>query len=123
MKYEGKEFDWFTSACPRDWPEGNEVKYAAVVKKAVNIPTATVGKIFSPQLAENILALQQADLIAMARALIADSELPRKAFDGREYDILRCREDFRCLKSLGERKPMACVVDKHLPPNNIDVPL
>jgi len=122
MKYEGKEFDWFTSACPRDWPEGHEIKYAAEVKKAVKIPTATVGKIFSPQLAENILALHQADLIAMARALIADPELPRKALEGRECNILRCREDFRCLKSLGERKPMVCVVDKYLPPENIDIP-
>ena len=120
MRHEEKEFDWFTSTCPRDWPEGHEIKYAAGVKKTVKIPIITVGKIFSPQLAENILLLKQSDLIAMARALIADPELPRKLLEGRDRDILRCREDFRCLRSLGERKPLACIVNKRLPPEDIN---
>jgi 2,4-dienoyl-CoA reductase-like NADH-dependent reductase (Old Yellow Enzyme family) len=122
MKYEGKEFDWFTSTCPRDWPEGHEIKYSQQVKRAVKTPTITVGKIFSPQLAENILELKQADLVAMARSLIADPELPRKILEGKDREIIRCKEEFRCLKSLGDRKPMACVADKRLPPKDLNVP-
>ena len=121
VKQQGKRYDWFTTACPPNWPEGHEIKYAVQVKEAVNIPTVAVGKIFSPQLAENILGLQQADLIAMARALIADPELPRKVAEGREDEILRCKEDFKCVRCLSEGKPIACAVNKSLPPKNTDV--
>ncbi len=122
MTSEGREFDWFTSTCPRDWPEGHEIKFTVQVKRITKIPVITVGKIFSPQLAENILELKQADLIAMARALIADPELPRKVFEGKDRDILRCREDFLCLRSLGQQKPVKCAVNKFLPPPNIETP-
>jgi 2,4-dienoyl-CoA reductase-like NADH-dependent reductase (Old Yellow Enzyme family) len=121
-KRDGKEFDWFTTACPQNWPEGHEIKCAVQVKREVKIPTIVVGKIFSPQLAENILELKQADLIAMARALISDPELPRKVLENRDRDIVRCREEFRCLRTLGEGKPIACAVNKSLPPEKIHLP-
>ena len=89
------------------------------VKKAVQTPVIVVGKIFSPQLAESILELQQADLVAMARALIADPEWPKKVAEGREREIARCREELKCLSS----HPMACFVNKSLPPENIGNPL
>ena len=121
VKQHGKSYDWFTTACPPNWPEGHEIKYAVRVKEAVKIPTIAVGKIFSPQLAENVLELNQADMIAMARSLIADPELPRKVAEGREDEILRCKEDFRCVRCLSEGKPIACAVNKSLPPKNTDV--
>ena len=113
----GKKFDWFTSTCPSNWPEGHEIKYAVNVKRAIKAPVIVVGKIFSPQLAENILELQQADLIAMARALIADPEWPRKVAEGRDREIARCKEDLKCLGS----HPMKCIVNKSLPPQDIDI--
>jgi len=116
---QGKKFDWFTSTCPTNWPEGHEIKYAVQVKKAVKTPVIVVGKIFSPQLAESMLELQQADLVAMARALIADPEWPRKVAECREREISRCKEDLKCLRS----HPMTCIVNKSLPPENIDDPL
>jgi 2,4-dienoyl-CoA reductase-like NADH-dependent reductase (Old Yellow Enzyme family) len=121
IEYEGRQWVWFTSACPRDWPEGHEIKYAAQIKKTIKIPMISVGKIFSPQLAENVLELGQSDLVAMCRALIADPDLPQKVLEGRDRDILRCKEDFRCLKSIAQLKPMGCVTNKSLPPAGVDI--
>ena len=122
IQKEGKDYEWDTSTFPRDWPEGNAIKYAIEIKNSVKIPTIAVGKIFSPQLAENILQLGQADLIATARTLIADPEFPKKILEGREDEIARCKEDGRCLRCLGLGKPMSCVMDRSLPPENIEIP-
>jgi len=123
FKAKGKEFDWFTTCSPPNWPDGHEIKYAVQVKRSVSIPTIAVGKIFSPQLAENILELKQADMVAMARSLIADPEWPRKVLEGRDREILRCKEDLKCLRSLSKDEPIGCVVNKSLPPKDIDVPI
>jgi 2,4-dienoyl-CoA reductase-like NADH-dependent reductase (Old Yellow Enzyme family) len=114
----GKKYDHLTSTCPPNWPEGHEVKFVAQLKKAVKIPVIVVGKIYSPQLAENILELEQADLVALGRSLIADPGWPRKVREGREREIMRCKEDLKCLRVGG---PIQCVVNKSLPPEGIDV--
>lgn len=72
------------------WPDGAIVPLAEAVKKAVNIPVITVGKIGDPILAERILREGRADFVAMGRALLADPELPNKAKEGRMNDIRRC---------------------------------
>lgn len=115
---EGRKYDHITSTCPPHWPEGHEVKYAINLKKSLKIPIIVVGKIFSPQLAENILELKQADLVALGRSLISDPEWPLKVFEGREKDIRRCREDLRCLRRGG---PIQCLANKSLPPEGVDI--
>jgi 2,4-dienoyl-CoA reductase-like NADH-dependent reductase (Old Yellow Enzyme family) len=122
FEQKGKTFDWFTTGCPTSWPEGHMIKYAVQVKAAISAPTIAVGKIFSPQLAENILELGQADLVATARSLVADCKWPLKVKEGRDREILRCKEDLKCLRSLSKDKPMACAVSKSLPPKGINDP-
>lgn len=51
---------------------GYQVHLAAAVKKAVGIPTMTVGLITEPEQAEAIVAGGDADLIALGRALLND---------------------------------------------------
>lgn len=80
-------------------PHGCSVYLAEAVKKAVSIPVAAVGSISDPELAEQIIAEGKADIVAMARALIADPELPKKARGGRREEIVPCT---RCLSCLGE---------------------
>lgn len=63
-------------------PHGVNVKYAEAVKKAVNIPVVTVGAITDPDFGEQILAEDRADVISMARGLIADPYFPKKAKTG-----------------------------------------
>ena len=72
------------------WPDGAIVHLAEAVRKVVNLPVFTVGKIGDPLLAERILQEGKADFIAMGRALLADPELPNKAREGRIDDIRRC---------------------------------
>lgn len=72
------------------FPPGFAVHLAAAVREVVNIPVLAIKRINDPILAEKILADGQADMIAMARALIADPELPKKAREGRLEDIRQC---------------------------------
>jgi mycofactocin system FadH/OYE family oxidoreductase 2 len=72
------------------YPLGCTVHLAAAVREAVAIPVLAVKRINDPVLAEKILADGQADMIAMARGLIADPELVKKAREGRLEDIRQC---------------------------------
>ena len=63
---------------------------AALLKAAVSKPVLVAGRINQPQLAEQILANESADMIGMVRGLIADPELPNKTKAGRVDDIRAC---------------------------------
>jgi len=49
-----------------------------------------VGRVVDPVDAEAIVSSGQADMVALARASIADPEFPRKAQEGRAAEIIRC---------------------------------
>ncbi|MDY6825566.1 MAG: FAD-dependent oxidoreductase [Bacillota bacterium] len=89
---------------------GCNVPLAEAVKKAVNIPVVAVGGISYPEHAEQILAEGKADIIGMARALIADPEFPNKARNGRADQIIPCLRCNYCLLSLGDDN-FTCVVN------------
>lgn len=74
--------------------EAPNVKYAAEIKKHVKTPVAAIGAIGEPEMMEEIIASGQADVVEMARALLADPDLPLKIRTGREEDIKQC---LRCL--------------------------
>ena len=71
-------------------PLGCYVSLAEGVKSVVKIPVITVGKIDTPQLAEEILNENRADLIALGRPLLADPEWPNKASSGNSEKIRKC---------------------------------
>jgi 2,4-dienoyl-CoA reductase-like NADH-dependent reductase (Old Yellow Enzyme family)/thioredoxin reductase len=71
-------------------PKGAYVNNAAEIKSVVSIPVIAVGRINDVQVAESILVSGKADLVTMARASIADPDLPKKAMNGQEDDTLRC---------------------------------
>ena len=72
------------------FPDAAVVPLAEAIKKVVDVPVITVGKIGDPVLAERILEEGKADFIAMGRALLADPALPKKAKEGRLEEIRRC---------------------------------
>lgn len=90
---------------------GCNVYLAAAMKKAVNIPVITVGGISDPAHAEKILEEGKADIIGMARALLADPELPNKARNGQYHDIIPCIRCNRCLHGVGYNDVIACSVN------------
>jgi mycofactocin system FadH/OYE family oxidoreductase 2 len=71
-------------------PLGAFVYLASGIKEVINKPVIAVGRINDPVQAEKIIAEGHADMVAMARALIADPEWPNKAREGRLEDIRTC---------------------------------
>ncbi|MDI7259199.1 MAG: FAD-dependent oxidoreductase [Thermodesulfobacteriota bacterium] len=103
------------------FPDAAIVYTAEAIKKVVNVPVITVGKIGDPVLADSILKEGRADFIAMGRALLADPELPNKAKEGRLEDIRRCIYCNNCRlghgkKGLIEKKGagLSCTVNPEL---------
>lgn len=100
---------------PMNFPKGWIANLAEEIKGAVSIPVAVVGRINDPLIAESIVASGKADLIAMARASLADPELPNKYFEGRYDDIrpcIGCQQG--CLKVLFGNEPIRCLVNPTL---------
>ncbi len=92
----GGEPDFTVTHPPMFAEPGCNVHYAAEIRKRVHIPVATVGALNEPAQMEAILADGQADLVCMARALLADPELPKKVEQNRTDEILRCIRCFTC---------------------------
>lgn len=78
-------------------PAGVNVPFAHAVKKAVRTPVATVGSLGDPELMEDIIATGKADVVYMARALMADEDLANKIRTGRADEITPCLRCNMCL--------------------------
>ncbi|MBN1627756.1 MAG: FAD-dependent oxidoreductase [Deltaproteobacteria bacterium] len=78
-------------------PYGCNVHLAEKIKRSgTYLPVSVVGNILDPELAEEIIAQGKADFVSMARALVADPELPNKAASGRRDEIIPCIRCFAC---------------------------
>lgn len=95
---------------PYDVPEGCYVPLAEGIRKVVRVPVVTAGRINSPDLAEAVIASGRADLVAMARGLVADPDLPNKAAAGQTACIRKCIGCNICLDSDYEGH-IACTVN------------
>ena len=96
----GSDADFGVTHPPMFSQPGCNVKYAFEIKKHVHIPVATVGALGDPELMEEILSTGKADVVCMARALLADPELPKKVEQNRTEEIVPC---MRCLMCHAER--------------------
>ncbi len=84
----------------------------AAVKAAVAIPVAASNRINTPEIAEDILKCGQADLVAMARPLLADAQFANKAIEGRSDEInicIACNQ--ACLDHTFTNKRATCMVN------------
>lgn len=94
---------WHESPLPTvqaSLPKGAFVHLAEKVKGWVNIPVIAANRINGPVVAEKILAEGKTDLVGMARALLADPELPNKAREGRGDEIVPCLACSNCLTEI-----------------------
>ncbi|MGA2955201.1 MAG: FAD-dependent oxidoreductase [Thermodesulfobacteriota bacterium] len=97
---------------PMAIPRGCLIHLAEGIRKVVQIPVATVGRIVDPRMAEDILQQGKADLITLGRALLADPEFPKKAQEGRAEDIRPCIACLQgCLDHLYQGLPITCLVN------------
>jgi 2,4-dienoyl-CoA reductase (NADPH2) len=60
------------------------------IRAHVKVPVITSNRINMPEVAEAVLAAGHADLVSMARPMLADPDLVNKARDGREDEINTC---------------------------------
>jgi 2,4-dienoyl-CoA reductase-like NADH-dependent reductase (Old Yellow Enzyme family)/thioredoxin reductase len=90
------------------------VDSAEKIKAALDIPIMVVGRISDPLIAEAIISEGKADLICMGRGLLADSELPRKAQEGRLEDIRICIACNTCMQSIFRKGKIECLVNPAL---------
>ena len=71
-------------------PRGAFSKVTAKLRGAVQIPLITTNRINTPEIAEQILAEGDADMVSMARPFLADPEFVNKAAAGRADEINTC---------------------------------
>ena len=81
-------------------PKGAFADLAQKAKGWVKIPVIAANRINDPFVAEEILAAGKADFVGMARALLADPELPDKAREGRAQEIVPCLACSNCLADI-----------------------
>jgi 2,4-dienoyl-CoA reductase (NADPH2) len=82
------------------------------LREAVRIPVAASNRINAPEIAEDILARGDADLVSMARALLADPHFGNKARSGDRAAInicIACNQ--ACLDHYFSGEPASCVVN------------
>ncbi|MDA3625198.1 FAD-dependent oxidoreductase [Saccharopolyspora sp. WRP15-2] len=96
---------------PTPAPHGLFRHLARAVRAAVDIPVAAVGRITTPELAEDILADGDADLVGMVRAHVADPDLLAKARAGKTETIRPCVGANLCINRLLDHQPVACVAN------------
>ena len=87
---------------------------AAQVKKALDVPVMAVGRINEPQIADDIIREQKADLVCIGRGLLADPEMPKKALEGRLDEIRTCIACNTCMQSIFKRGRIECLVNPML---------
>jgi 2,4-dienoyl-CoA reductase (NADPH2) len=89
--------------------QGYMTDLAAAVKSGVDIPVLTAGRIQEPGFAEALLVAGKADLIGLARVLLADPLWPIKAGEGRAAEIVSCEPTCSlCHRRVMKGQPVIC---------------
>ena len=107
---------WHESRVPQitmNVPRGAYVYLAEGIRQAVDrVPVAACNRINDPLLAEQVLSEGRADLVAMARAFIADPNILRKAREGRLEDVRTCIAcNQGCFDHVFMLKPITCLLN------------
>lgn len=106
------ESDYFYYSMPPYYhPHCHNVKYAEALKKCpdIHIPVTTVGSITTVAEAEEILAAGKADMVAMARPLMAEPNLLKNAYAGKEEDSRPCLRCYECASAVAHQ--LHCAVN------------
>jgi 2,4-dienoyl-CoA reductase (NADPH2) len=95
-----------TSAVPR----GAFAYLARGIKEVVDVPVIASHRINDPETARVLISDSMCDMVAMGRSLIADPNLPEKAQNGREKEILHCIACAQgCFDNLFKLKHVECL--------------
>ncbi|MBW2707888.1 MAG: FAD-dependent oxidoreductase [Deltaproteobacteria bacterium] len=93
-------------------PRKAYVYLARGIRSAVSVPVISSNRINDPKAAEEVLRSGGADLVTMARGLLADPDLPNKARAGKSrliYHCVACNQG--CFDSIFQGRPATCMVN------------
>jgi len=109
------------------WPEGDEMGRPSIahpygyllptigkIKEVAKVPVMGVGRI-SPEAGEKGIAQGQVDMVLIARALLADSQLPKKVATGKVDEIRPCCGCNECvLRAIIRDQTLHCSVNPRM---------
>ena len=91
------------------WPRATWMPLIRELRASLaDVPVLALGLITDPAEAEGILARDEADLVAIGRALVTDPAWPLKAAQGREAEIRYCVSCNTCWGQIVDHHPLAC---------------
>lgn len=106
---------WHESSVPTmaaPVPRAAWVESIRNVKRAVGIPVMASNRINAPDVAEEVIASGAADLVSMARPLLADPEFARKTRENRADEINTCIAcNQACLDRIFTDRVATCLVN------------
>lgn len=109
---------FFWSVPPGYFPKGFILHLAKEIKSVVSVPVMGVGRINTPEFAERAIRKGWCDIVCLGRALLADSDFPRKMKEKRGEDIRKCIACNTCIASAFERVQVCCAVNPSLGKEN-----
>ena len=90
-------------------PRGIHTNLSVEIKKVIKkVPVIGVGRINDPQVAEQILQENKADLVALGRQSICDPFFVKKVEEGKTKDIMKCIACNTCINNLALQKEIEC---------------
>ncbi|MBA1146905.1 NADPH-dependent 2,4-dienoyl-CoA reductase [Ectothiorhodospiraceae bacterium WFHF3C12] len=93
-------------------PRGAFTFATAALRKAVSVPVCASNRINTPELAESLIAGGEADMVSLARPMLADAHFVAKAAAGRSEEINTCIAcNQACLDHTFQLKRASCLVN------------
>lgn len=103
---------WYWAHPPMYMDYGCYLPYAERLKREVNIPVISAGRLDLPGIGEKALRDGKLDMVVIGRGLLADPELPNKLMRGEENRIrpcVACHDG--CMGRMFIAKPLSCAVN------------
>ncbi len=95
-------------------PRGAFAEVTARMKKELSLPLVTTNRINTPEVANSIIAEGQADMVSMARPMLADAYFVKKASEGRADEINTCIGcNQACLDHVFTGGEISCLVNPY----------
>ncbi|MCG7310464.1 FAD-dependent oxidoreductase [Brachybacterium sp. ACRRE] len=93
-------------------PSGAFVEVSRRLRESVDVPVVASNRLHDPHLAESVIADGSADLVSMARQLLADPQLPAKLASDREREVVSCIScNQACLDKVFSGERASCLVN------------
>ncbi len=97
---------------PMPFKQGVHLHLSKAMKAAISVPVIGVGRILTPEFANEAIEKELVDLVAIGRGLVADPNWPIKAMEGRTDEICPCVGcNQGCIDFLMQGRPITCLIN------------